>query len=61
MKRFFNMGQSRPLFRLFSSSTPSIPIIQIVKSVDFVVRIRTQGHMMVVADKTTELWRPPNL
>ena len=35
--------------------------IQIEKSIDGVLGIRTRGHRMVGADKTTELWRPPKL
>ena len=33
--------------------------IQIEKSVDGVLGIRTRGRRMVGADETTELWRPP--
>ena len=33
--------------------------IQIEKSIDGVLGIRTWGRRMVDADKTTELWRPP--
>ena len=33
--------------------------IQIEKSVDGVLGIRTWGRRMVDTDKTTELWRPP--
>ena len=44
------MGQS---FCLFSSS------LQIEKSVDGVLGIRTWGRSFVGADETTELWRPP--
>ena len=33
--------------------------IQIEKSIDGVLGIRTQGRRMVGADKTTELWQPP--
>ena len=35
--------------------------LQIEKSVDGVLGIRTRGHRMVGTDKTTELWRPPNI
>ena len=53
------MGQSRPFFVYFRHFLHTISIIQIEKSVDGVVGIRTQGRKMVGADKTTELWRPP--
>ena len=58
---FKNMGQSRPLFVYFRSFLISITIsiIQIEKSVDGVLGIRTQGRRMVGEDKTTELWRHP--
>ena len=52
------MGQSRPLFVFFHSFLITISI-QIEKSIDGVLGIRTWGHMMVGADETTELWRPP--
>ena len=54
------MGQSRPLFVYFRCFLDTISIIQIEKSVDGVLGIRTQGHRMVGADKTMEPWRPPN-
>ena len=44
------MGQFRPLFRLFST-------IQIEKSLDGALGIRTQSRRMV-GKKNTELWRP---
>ena len=51
------MGQSRPLFVYFR---PFLTIsIQIEKSMDGVLGIRTRGRRMVGADETTELWRPP--
>ena len=58
---FKNMGQSRPLFVYFRSfPTPTtISIIQIEKSLDGVLEIRTQGRRMVGVDKTTEIWRHP--
>ena len=34
--------------------------IHIEKSIDGVLGPQTRGHRMVGADKTTELWRPPN-
>ena len=56
------MGQSRPLiifyFRSFLVPT-IISIIQIEKSVDGVLGIRTRGLRMVGNDATTELWRHP--
>ena len=55
----FKKGQSRPLFVYFHSFLVTISI-QIEKSVDGVLGIRTQGLRMVDSDKTTELWRPPN-
>ena len=51
------MGQSRPLFVYFHSFLVTISI-QIEKSIDGVLGIRTRGRRMVGADKTTELWRP---
>ena len=51
------MGQSRPLFVYFRSFLTIS--IQIEKSIDGVLGIRTQGCRMVGADETTELWRPP--
>ena len=39
----------------------SISTIQIEKSVDGMLGIRTQGYRMVGADETTELWQPPML
>ena len=51
------MGHSRPLSVYFR---PFLTIsIQIEKSVDGVLGIRTWGRRMVGADETTELWRPP--
>ena len=55
------MGQSRPLFVYFRPFLITISIIQIEKSIDNVLRIWTCSRRMVGADKTTELWRPPNL
>ena len=52
------MGQSRPLFVYFCFFLVTISI-QIEKSVDGVLGIRTRGRRMVIADETTELWRPP--
>ena len=52
------MGQYRPLFVYFSYFLDTISIMQIEKSLDGVLGIRTWGHRMVGADETTELWRP---
>ena len=51
------MGQFRPLFVYFRSFLSTISI-QIEKSIDGVLGIRTRGRRMVGADKTMELWRP---
>ena len=51
------MGQSWPLFVYFRSFLTIS--IQIEKSIDGVLGIRTRGRKMVGADETTELWRPP--
>ena len=53
------MGQSQPLFVYFRYFLATISIIQIEKSIDGVLGIRTRGRRMVGADETTELWRPP--
>ena len=53
------MGQSRPLLVYFCYFLDTISILQIEKSLDGVLGIRTQGHRMVGTDETTELWRPP--
>ena len=57
-----NMGQSRPLFVYFRSFLIpiTISIIQIEKSIDRVLGIRTRVRRMVGVDETTELWRHPN-
>ena len=58
----FNMGQARPIFRFFRPFLVTktikflISTIQIEKSVGGVHGIRTQGHRMVGADKTMELF-----
>ena len=52
------MGQSRPLFVYFCPFLITISIIQIEKSIDGVLGIRTQGRRMVGADEITELRRP---
>ena len=53
------MGQSGPLFVYFRYFLDTISIIQIEKSVDGGLGIRTRGCKMVGADETTELWQPP--
>ena len=56
------MGQTRPLFCLFSSfSQHNDNIVQIltIKSVDGVLGTRTRGGRMVGADESTELQRHP--
>ena len=53
------MGQSRPLFVYFRSFLTIS--IQIEKSIDGVLGIRTQGRSMVGTDETKELWQPPNV
>ena len=58
---FFKMGQSRPLFVYFCYFLDTISIIQIEKNINGVVGIQTRGRRMVGADKTTELWRTPNI
>ena len=55
------MGQSRPLFVYFCYFLDTISIIQIEKSIDGVLGIRTWGRRMVGADETTELWRPSKI
>ena len=52
-------GQFRPLFVYFCPFLITISIIQIGKSVDGVLGIRTRGRTLVGPDETTELWRPP--
>ena len=56
---FKKMGQSRPLFVCFCYFLDTISIIQIEKSLDGVLGIRTRGRRMVGTDETTELVRPP--
>ena len=53
------MGQSRPLFCLFSSLQHVTIQIQIDKSADGVLGIQTKGGMMEDADESTELRRHP--
>ena len=54
------MGQSRPLFVYFRSFLVTISI-QIEKSIDGVLGIRTRDRRMVGADDTIELRWPPHL
>ena len=56
---FFQNGPIPASFCLFLFRLNTISIIQIEKSIYGVLGIRTQGHRMVGADKTMELWRPP--
>ena len=51
------MGHSRPLFVYFRPFLVKTSI-QIEKSIDGVLGIRTRGRRMKGADKTMELWRP---
>ena len=53
--------KSRPLFCLFSPFLFTITILQIEKSLDGVLGIRTYDHRMVGADETTEQWQPPGV
>ena len=54
------MGQSRPLFLfIFVFSTCHNSIFLFDKSVDGLLRIRTQGGRMEGADESTELRRHP--
>ena len=54
------VGQSRPLFCLFSSFSHYNFNNTNWKSISGVLGIRTRGCRMVGADNTTELWQPPN-
>ena len=58
-KVFFNKWANPGLFLFYFRSFLVIISIQIEKSIDGVLGIRTRGHRMVGADETTELWRPP--
>ena len=51
-----NLGLLSAYFRTFLIQTL---VIQIEKSIDGVLGIRTRGRMMVGADETTELWQRP--
>ena len=52
------MGQSWPLFVYFRNFLVTISIIQIEKSIDSVLGIRTRGCRVIGTDKTMELRRP---
>ena len=54
LKKWANPG----LFFVYFHSFLITISIQIEKSIDGVLGIRTWGHMMVGADETTELWWP---
>jgi len=56
---FLNGPIPASFFVYFCPFLITISIIQIEKSVDGVLWIRTRGCMMVGEDKTTELWLPP--
>ena len=53
------MGQSRRLFVYFHPFLIIILIMQIEKSIDGVLGIRTPSRRMVGTDNTMELWRLP--
>ena len=57
LKIWANLGLFFVYFRPFHITNQ----LQIEKSIDGVLGIRTRGHRMVGADETTELWRPPAL
>ena len=54
---FFKWPNPGLFFVYFHSFLVTISI-QIEKSIDGVLGIRTQGRIMVGVDETTELWRP---
>ena len=56
---FFKMGQSRPVFCLFSFFSCCNFNNTNWKSIDGVLGIQTWGCRMVGADETTELWWMP--
>ena len=56
---FIKIGRSRPLFVHFGPFLITISIIQIEKSFDGVLGIRTHGHRMEDTDETIKVWRPP--
>ena len=56
--KLLKMGQSRPLFCLFSFFSSYNFNNTNCKSIGGVLGICTRDRRMVAADKTTELWRP---
>ena len=56
---FFLKWANPGLFFVYFHSFLITISIQIEKSIDGVLGIRTRGCRMVGADETTELWRPP--
>ena len=54
---FLNMGQSRPLFVLFTLQF-KFELKKLI--IDVVLGILTQGCRMVGSDGSTKLWQPPN-
>ena len=58
-----NMDQTRPLFvyfrPFFVTMTNTVQQTINGKSIDGVLGIRTRGRSLVDADRSTELWRPP--
>ena len=56
--RLFFKWANPGLFSVYFCSFLITISIQIEKSIDGVLGIRTRGRRMVGADKTTELWRP---
>ena len=61
IRECFLNGPIPASFCLFSSFLVSISKIQIEKSLDGVLWIRTHCRRMVGADKTTELWSPAKI
>ena len=57
---FFKKWANHGLFLFIFCSFLITISIQIEKSVDGVLGIRTRGRRMVGTDETTELWRPPD-
>ena len=58
---FFLIWANPGLFFIYFRPFHITNQLQIEKSVDGMLGIRTRGRRMVGADKTTELWRPPVL
>ena len=57
----FKIWPNPGLFFVYFSPFHITNQLQIEKSIDGVLGIRTQGRRMVGAEETTELWRPPHL